>query len=187
MTHPCLAAARFALPALLLLAAPASAQGLPDSFVTGPRIEGYGPAAPVDQDNPVEAGEEFRHSFDISAGSEPGELNRGLVTAARFLNMHAASGARDQDVTVALVVHGDALASLLKTDSYASRFDGLDNPNAPLVAALIAESISIQVCGQSAESQGFAREEFLPGVEMALSAMTAHARLQRDGYTLNPF
>jgi len=27
----------------------------------------------------------------------------------------------------------------------------------------------------------------LPGVTMALSAMTAHALLQQDGYTLNPF
>jgi len=27
----------------------------------------------------------------------------------------------------------------------------------------------------------------LPGVEMALSAMTAHAILQQEGYTLNPF
>jgi hypothetical protein len=27
----------------------------------------------------------------------------------------------------------------------------------------------------------------LPGVEMALSAMTAHALLLQQGYTLNPF
>jgi len=26
-----------------------------------------------------------------------------------------------------------------------------------------------------------------PGVEMTLSAMTAHALLQQDGYTMNPF
>ena len=29
--------------------------------------------------------------------------------------------------------------------------------------------------------------DLLPGVEMSLSAMTAHALLQQDGYTLNPF
>jgi hypothetical protein len=30
-------------------------------------------------------------------------------------------------------------------------------------------------------------EDLLPGVEMALSAMTAHALLQQQGYTFNPF
>ena len=30
-------------------------------------------------------------------------------------------------------------------------------------------------------------EDMLPGVEMALSAMTAHAVLQQAGYRLNPF
>jgi hypothetical protein len=32
-----------------------------------------------------------------------------------------------------------------------------------------------------------AAEQLIPGVKMALSAMTAHAQLQQQGYTLNPF
>jgi hypothetical protein len=32
-----------------------------------------------------------------------------------------------------------------------------------------------------------ATDDLLPGVEMALSAMTAHALLQNSGFTLNPF
>lgn len=43
------------------------------------------------------------------------------------------------------------------------------------------------LCGQSAAASGIERVDLLPGVEMALSAMTAHALLQQDGYTLNPF
>ena len=30
-------------------------------------------------------------------------------------------------------------------------------------------------------------DDLLPGVELALSAMTMHALLQQKGYTLNPF
>tara|TARA_Y100000588_G_scaffold170524_1_gene184375 strand:+ start:507 stop:614 length:108 start_codon:yes stop_codon:yes gene_type:complete len=31
------------------------------------------------------------------------------------------------------------------------------------------------------------QQQLIPGVQMALSAMTAHAQLQQQGYTLNPF
>ena len=43
------------------------------------------------------------------------------------------------------------------------------------------------MCGQSAAGQGVKKTDLLPGVELALSAMTAHALLQQQGYTLNPF
>ena len=35
--------------------------------------------------------------------------------------------------------------------------------------------------------QGVANEDLLPGIEVGLSAMTAHALLQQQGYTVNPF
>jgi hypothetical protein len=34
---------------------------------------------------------------------------------------------------------------------------------------------------------GVGTSDLIEGVEMALSAMTAHAVLQRQGYALNPF
>ena len=43
------------------------------------------------------------------------------------------------------------------------------------------------VCGQSAAYYGVATDDLLPGVEMALSAMTAHALLQQQDYSINPF
>ena len=49
------------------------------------------------------------------------------------------------------------------------------------------QGVRFIVCGQSAAGQGVAKSELLPGVEMALSAMTAHALLQQQGYTVNPF
>jgi intracellular sulfur oxidation DsrE/DsrF family protein len=47
--------------------------------------------------------------------------------------------------------------------------------------------VKIIVCGQTAAYYGVKTDELLPGVQMALSAMTAHALLQQQGYTLNPF
>ena len=43
------------------------------------------------------------------------------------------------------------------------------------------------LCGQSAAAYGITPENLIPGVEMALSAMTAFALLQQNGYTVNPF
>ncbi|VVS99449.1 hypothetical protein ERY430_40383 [Erythrobacter sp. EC-HK427] len=36
-------------------------------------------------------------------------------------------------------------------------------------------------------AQGVEHDDLIEGVEMALSAMTAHALLQQQGYTINPF
>jgi intracellular sulfur oxidation DsrE/DsrF family protein len=47
--------------------------------------------------------------------------------------------------------------------------------------------VQLLVCGQSAAYCDVKSDDLLPGVEMALSAMTAHALLQQQGYTLNPF
>jgi intracellular sulfur oxidation DsrE/DsrF family protein len=47
--------------------------------------------------------------------------------------------------------------------------------------------VRIFVCGQSAAYYDVTTNDLLPGVEMALSAMTVHALLQQQGYSLNPF
>lgn len=43
------------------------------------------------------------------------------------------------------------------------------------------------LCGQSAAYYQVQNADLVPGVQMALSAMTAHAVLAREGYSLNPF
>ena len=55
------------------------------------------------------------------------------------------------------------------------------------IEALLAEDVRFILCGQSAAALGIQRQSLAPGVQMALSAMTAHALLQQQGYTLNPF
>ena len=72
-------------------------------------------------------------------------------------------------------------------EAYERKYPGAENPNAALVDALIKAGVRIIVCGQSAAGQGVKKTDLLPGVELALSAMTAHALLQQQGYTLNPF
>lgn len=163
------------LPILILLANVAGADS--SSFTTGPLIEDYGPVADVDVTLPVPKDALFRHSFDVAKRAKKGELNRALVSAARFINMHARAGINADRIEVALVVHGQAIHDVSR-DSTSS--DGL-------VAVLVGRGVRIIVCGQTAAYHDVGKDDLLPGVEMALSAMTAHALLQQQGYTLNPF
>jgi intracellular sulfur oxidation DsrE/DsrF family protein len=163
------------LPILVLL--PAGAIAGPEAFTTGPVIAKYGPAADVDATLPIPAVAMLRHSFDVSERAGDGEPNRTLVSAARFINMHARAGVDADRIRVAVVVHGKAVFDV----------SGDAPGNADLVAALLEAGARIIVCGQSAVYYDVATADLLPGVEMALSAMTAHALLQQQGFTLNPF
>ena len=75
---------------------------------------------------------------------------------------------------------------MLENSVYKSRFD-VDNKTESLIKQLLANNTQVYVCGQSAMHMKVAAEQLIPGVKMALSAMTAHAQLQQQGYTLNPF
>lgn len=147
------------------------------AFMTGPVIKEYGPVADVDTSMPVPDDAVFRHSFDVSTRADDEGPNRTLVSAARFINMHARVGIDTDRIELAVVVHGPAVHDV----------SGEDSASAELVAILIEHGVKIIVCGQSAAYYGVTTGDLLPGVKMALSAMTAHALLQQDGYTLNPF
>lgn len=147
------------------------------SFTTGPAIKDYGPVADIDVTWPVPDDAVFKHSFDVGKRAEDEGLNRTLVSAARFINMHARAGVDEDRIKVAVIVHGDALRDVASGTT----------SSAGLVAALVDHGVRIIVCGQSAAYYGMTKDDLLPGVEMALSAMTAHVLLQQQGYTLNPF
>ena len=176
---------RFAAILLLVLAAPLASAG-ESAFSTGPAIEDYGPAASVETDFPVPDDMPLRLSFDVNARSEPGKTNKTLIAAARFLNMHARAGVASERLQLAVVVHGKAVFDVAH-DAAAATGETASHANQPLVAALVDQGVRIIVCGQSAAYYDVTNDALLPGVEMALSAMTAHAVLQQQGYALNPF
>jgi intracellular sulfur oxidation DsrE/DsrF family protein len=165
----------------LLTVASVSAQDLSEAFSTGPVIEEFGPVADVPGAEALPPESEFRVAFDTASAAEEGGLNRTLVSAARFINMHARAGVDPENLHVAVVIHGRAVFDVARAGN------GNAHPNASLIAALLDENVEIHVCGQSAAYYGVSHEDLLPGVAMSLSAMTAHAQLQQRGYTLNPF
>jgi len=173
------------IPAFALLSAPALAG--PEAFHPGEVITEFGPVATIDIEMPIPEGTQFHVAFDVAEEADAGELNRTLVSAARFINMQAEAGVDPADIHLAVVVHGSASRDMTVQSFYGGVHEGAENANAALIEVLSAHGVQIYVCGQSAAYYDVTNESLLPGVTMALSAMTAHALLQQDGYTLNPF
>ncbi len=151
--------------------------------VTGPVIEGYGPVYAVpDNSFNLETDRKYKILMDIAKGPQDRtELNRNIESAARFLNMHARNGVQAENLKLALVLHGSGIHSALNDAAYAKRFD-VANPSRDLIEKLIQAEVDFYVCGQSAAYNGYVAEDLLPGIKMAVSAMTTHVRLQQDGY-----
>jgi intracellular sulfur oxidation DsrE/DsrF family protein len=155
---------------------------------TGPVVKGYGPVFEVPEDSWNLRDEiKYKVSMDVaSTGERSSDLNRSLESAARFLNLHARNGIDPKNLEFAIIVHGAAGKDLLNDAAYEARFDE-PNPNTPMLTALGDAGVKIYLCGQTAAYRGLAFEELNPVVTMALSAMTAHVRLQSEGFTLIPF
>jgi intracellular sulfur oxidation DsrE/DsrF family protein len=155
---------------------------------TGPVVENYGPVFPVPEGSfNLAAGTHYKVTMDVSAtGDFAEDRNRHFESAARFLNMHARNGIDPNDIEFAIIVHGPAAKDLLKDKAYQERFDE-PNPNTAMLMGLSKAGVKIYLCGQTAAFKGYGAGEFNPAVTMALSAMTAHVRLQSEGYTLIPF
>jgi len=163
-------------------AAVAHGQTAEQGFVKGPVLEGFGPAAAVDSDLEIPDDMSFKIAFDISEAADEGRVSRRFESVARFINMHAAAGIARERIEPAIVVHGPAAADILKPTD-----DEEAAPTAALVEALLEEGVPIYLCGQTAAAKGIGKDDLIPGVQLALSAMTAHAVLAEDGYSLNPF
>ncbi len=180
------------LAAVVLLAHGVSArQSAPPSSpakVSGPAIEKYGATFEVPGAVLVPSPEvEYKVKFDVaSAAGDASAVNPALDTVARFVNMHVRAGVPHDRVKAAVILHGGAARDALGDAGYRARH-GAANPNLPLLEALDRAGVRVYVCGQSVASQGFTWDELAPVAKLALSAMTAHAVLEREGYTTNPF
>ncbi|MFM9962108.1 MAG: DsrE family protein [Planctomycetaceae bacterium] len=120
--------------------------------------------------------------FDITADSKPDELNKGLESVARYLNLNAEAGLKPSDVKLALVLHGGATKAALGDVSYAKHTAATKNPNLGLIHELKACGVEVFVCGQSLARNKFVPSDVASEVFVAVSAMTVNANKQLDGY-----
>lgn len=141
----------------------------------------------VDADMVVPKDTVLKVVYDTYRGAEVNNVNSTFLSAARFINMHVDAGHPQENIKVAIVVHGSTSLDVTQDFYYGEKYDGAKNANAAVIEALINEGVEIYICGQSAAFRGVTRDNILPGVKYSLSAMTAHAILQSEGYSLIPW
>ena len=124
-------------------------------------------------------------TFTIKQGDTAAikEMNVGLIEAGRILNLHVAAGIPKENIDLVLVVHAGALNAFLTNEKYKKKFD-IDNPNMPLLKELEGFKTKIINCGQAMNFLGFEKEDFIPGIKVALTAQTVLSAYQSKNYVL---
>jgi len=163
-----------------------SAISIASDFSSGPAIKEFGKNAVVESRVQLNSEQKFKVVFDIAKQGGNDKVNRSIDSLARFINMHIRAGIKAENINLALVVHGKASNDMLSNTAYFEKFAN-KNPNQKLIEELLKYRTQIFLCGQSATYYGINNSDLQEGVQMTLSAMTTHALLQQQGYTLNPF
>lgn len=150
---------------------------------TGPLVESYGPVFEVPEGSfNLAPDQQYKIVMDVGEGPEDAAaINRGIESAARLLNMSVRNGIKPENLRMAIVLHGTAARAALSNEAHSRHSTGA-NPNSGLLAELGKAGVDVYLCGQSAAYRGYSPADLLPGVDIAVSAMTAHVRLQQDGY-----
>lgn len=175
----CLLTAAVMLPFRLQAQAPL----LPGQQASGPVIQAGGPSFQVDNPTfPIPANHDFKALFVVDAGGgDTVRTNAQVGTIARYFNIHGRHGFAEKQVHAAAVFHNNGWQAVLNDSAYTARF-GTPNPSRRLVEELLQHGATLVLCGQTAGRAQVKREELLPGVKVAISAMSAFEYLQSQGY-----
>lgn len=161
-------------------AALVAAETSPVVFVY-PRIAGYGGVATVPEaTEPPRA--DAKIVFDIVADTAPGEVNKGLESVARYLNLHTQAGLAPNQLRLACVLHGPSTKAALNDEAYARVTAQTGNPNLTLVTALKRAGVELFVCGQSLARNRYPASDVARDFQIAVSAMTVNVNKQADGF-----
>ncbi|EDP70002.1 hypothetical protein FBALC1_10732 [Flavobacteriales bacterium ALC-1] len=149
----------------------------------GKIIKGYGATFTIDNPEIItDTTATLKVIFDVSkTATKNSDINSNLVTAARFLNMHAESGMDLKQLKVAITIHGAAWKDVINDDLYLEKY-GTKNPNTELLKQLNEAGVNIIICGQTAAFREIDRSTVNSNVKFALSAMTALLQYQNNGY-----
>ena len=151
-----------------------------------PIIEGYGGVVAVaDAVEPPRA--DMKLVLDVtSEAKKPEEVNKGLDRAARLLNLYGTAGLKASDISITIVLHGEATKSVLSDEAWESRLQMKHNPNLPLIRLLQKAGVEVIVCGQALSYKKIERGEVAGEIPVAAAALTVLLNRQADGFAYVP-
>ena len=169
------------------LVSAADVAGAQQRRLPGPVIESFGGRADVEAVGPLDfeapTDREYKAVFELSEASpSPDRALPGLENIARYVNLHAAAGVPRENIKVAVVIHGGAVAQTMTHEAYRAANDGIDNPALERFQALADAGVQIYLCAQSAGFRGMTKSQMAAPLKLAYSAMTVTTLLQEEGY-----
>jgi SAM-dependent methyltransferase len=151
-----------------------------------PIIKGYGGVVAVaDAVEPPRAGSKLVLDVTFEA-KKPDEVNKGLDRAARLLNLYGTAGLKASDISMTVVLHGEATKAVLSDEAWESRLQMKHNPNLPLIRLLQKAGVEVMVCGQALGYKKIERNEVGSDIPVAAAALTVLVNRQADGFAYVP-
>jgi len=148
-----------------------------------PIVKGYGGIfeIPDATENP-DPHADYKIIVDLTFSSEdPTKVNRMVDNIARMINLHGLAGIPKENIKVKVVVHGGAIFTVLKDESF-EKIYGVKNPNLAAFKALQESGTEVYICGQSLVARQIQTSELWEGAIVALSALTTLTTYIPDGY-----
>lgn len=119
----------------------------------------------------------------VMTSTKPDTINLGIEAACTLLNLHGVGGVPREKIKMVMAVHNAAGYTVVNNEAYKARYK-VDNPNLPMINALLAAGVKIVVCGQTLKKRGIDPATLVPGVGVATSALTTITTHQLKGYAL---
>lgn len=126
----------------------------------------------------------YKALFDAATGApDPAKPLPAFGRVALQLNGLIAAKVPSSHIFFAVILHGPAGDAVLTDAEYRKKF-GIDNPNKAIFNALREARVRMLVCGQWAAARNIARDQLLPGVEVAEAATLVQISYANAGYAV---
>lgn len=148
-----------------------------------PIVKGYGGIFEIPDATEIpDSLADYKIIVDLTFGAQdPAQVNRMVDNIARMINLHGLAGVPKENIKVKVVVHGGAIFTVLKDESYEKLY-GVKNPNLEVFKALRESGTEVYICGQSLVAREFKTSEVWEGSKIALSALTTLTTYIPKGY-----
>ena len=155
---------------------------------TGPVFDEIGAVYSIDRlDYIPDTSQQLMAIFDVDRKQTDLSKSNPIISSLnRYYNMHVRYGVRKENIHLVAVLHGSSTKDALSNSAYKKKYD-VENPNTALINSLSDMGVEVYLCGQSMSYSGYSKEDLLPEVKVALSAMTILTVYQMDNYALIKF
>jgi intracellular sulfur oxidation DsrE/DsrF family protein len=150
-------------------------------YIKGSKAGGVVPVPIID--DKADAQLQYKLIFNLGSNDKKkiSRINNDLSEVARTINLHIAAGVPKEQIHAVVIVHGPGLQAILNNTKFIAKYK-IANPNIPLIEELQNAGVRFISCGQSMVRNDLVKADFVSGIDVSLSALTAYSKYQLLGY-----